>query len=322
MKESINNTSPAEQSPWAMRALAVPMTPTTTKTAPTAQEQIQILPLNMLATFEGHPFKVIQDDNFQKLVESVKENGVLIPAVARPKGDSYELISGHRRKAACQTLGLEVMPVIVREMTNEQAVVSMVDSNVQRENILPSEKAFAYKMKWDAIKKQGKRTDLTSTQVGQKSWSVNQVAEKVGDSRNQIQRYIRLAELIPQLLNLVDDKLIALNPAVEISYLPKKEQEELLSTMQSEDRTPSLSQCQRMRKLSAEGRLDMDAIFTVMTEEKGNQKEQVKFGIDDLRQFFPKDYDPQRMQQTIIKLLEEWQRKRQRQREEQSRDAR
>ncbi|MCL2695908.1 MAG: chromosome partitioning protein ParB, partial [Clostridiales bacterium] len=172
------------------------------------------------------------------------------------------------------------------------------------------------------IKKQGKRTDLTSTQVGQKSWSVNQVAEKVGDSRNQIQRYIRLMELIPPLLNLVDEKLIAFNPAVEISYLPKKEQEALLTTMQSEDRTPSLSQCQRLRKLSAEGRLDMDAIFTIMTEEKGNQKEQVKFGIDDLRQFFPKDYDPQRMQKTIIKLLEEWQRKRQRQREEQSRGAR
>jgi ParB family chromosome partitioning protein len=235
------------------------MSPTTNGTAtkkreeqPTMQEQIQNLPLNKLTAFENHPFRVTQDEEFQKLVESIRENGVLIPAIARPKGDGFELIAGHRRKFACQILGVETMPVLVRDLTQEQAIIAMVDSNVQRENILPSEKAFAYKMKLEALNRQGKRSDLTSTPMVSKLRTNEKVGQDGGDSREQVRRYIRLTELIPQLLQLVDDGKIAFRPAVELSYLPKEEQTLLLSAMEAEQSTPSLSQAQRLKALSTE----------------------------------------------------------------------
>jgi len=270
-------------------------------------EQIQNIAPQKLAAFKDHPFQVRQDEDFQKLVDSIKENGVLIPAIARPKGDSYELIAGHRRKLAATIAGLETIPVLVREMTDEQAVIAMVDSNVQRENILPSEKAFAYKMKLEAIKKQGKRSDLTSTQVGQKSWSVNLVAENTGESRNQIQRYIRLTELIPQLLQMVDEKKIAFNPAVELSYLPKKEQELLLSAMEAEQSTPSLSQAQRLKTLSADGKLTEDSIMEVMQEQKANQKEQVRIPYNKVKAIVKKEMPPKELEDFILKAVTRYQ---------------
>lgn len=283
------------------------------------KEQIQHLPLSKLATFENHPFRVAQDEDFQKLVESVKENGVLIPAIARPKGDGYELIAGHRRKLAAAIAGLDTIPVLVRNLSNEQAVIAMVDSNVQRENILPSEKAFAYKMKLDAIKRQGKRTDLTSRQVGEK-WSISLVSKDSNESERQIQRYIRLTELIPQLLQMVDEKRIAFNPAVELSYLPEEQQVFLLSAMEAEQATPSLSQAQKLKALSNDGTLDEAAILAVMQEQKANQKEQVRIPYDKVKAIIRKDLNPKEMEEFILKAVADYQKKLIRQ--QQNRDAR
>jgi ParB family chromosome partitioning protein len=271
------------------------------------QEHIQNINVTALKDFKDYPYQVRQDDDFQKLVDSIRENGVLIPAVARPKGDGYELIAGHRRKFACQILGIETIPVLVRELTNEQAVIAMVDSNVQRENILPSEKAFAYKMKLEAVKKQGKRSDLTSAQVGQKSWSVNKVAENAGESRNQIQRYVRLTELIPQLLQFVDDGKIAFRPAVELSYLPQEQQAMLLSAMEAEQSTPSLAQAQKFKTMSGEGTLTEDAMMEVMREQKPNQVEQVKIPYDRVRKLVKKDLPPKELEDFILKAVERYQ---------------
>ena len=286
-------------------------------------EQIQNLPLNKLAAFENHPFKVEQDADFQKLVESIRENGVLIPAVARPKGDGYELIAGHRRKFACQILGIETMPVLVRDMTNEQAIVAMVDSNVQRENVRPSEKAFAYKMKLDALNRQlGRPTEKEGQVVphysGKRSTAI--IGENSGESYKQVQRYIRLTELIPPLLQMVDDKRIAFNPAVELSYLPKEQQSRLLSVMEAEQATPSLSQAQKLKTLCVEEPLDEPTITEVMREPKANQKELVRIPYDRVRGILKRDMPLNEMTDLILKAVEDYQRKLVRQRE--YRDAR
>jgi ParB family chromosome partitioning protein len=265
-------------------------------------EQIQNLPLNKLAAFENHPFRVVQDADFQKLVDSIRENGVLIPAVARPKGGGFELIAGHRRKFACQILGIEAMPVLVREFTNEQAVIAMVDSNVQRENILPSEKAFAYKMKLEAVKK-------TGAQLGHNEKSRDLLAKNSDDSREQIRRYIRLTELTPQLLQMVDEKKIAFGPAVELSYLPKEEQQILLSAMEAEQGTPSLAQAQRLKTLSADKMLTEDSVTQVMREQKANQKEQLKIPYDRVREIIKKDMPPKEMEDFILKAIADYQKK-------------
>ena len=276
------------------------------------QEQIQDLPLSKLEAFENHPFRVAQDADFQKLVDSIKENGVLIPAIARPKGDGYELISGHRRKLAAAIAGLDTIPVLVRELTNEQAVIAMVDSNVQRENILPSEKAFAYKMKLEAIKRQLGRPAEKEGQVvphysGKRSTAV--IGEISGDSYKQVQRYIRLTELIPQLLQMVDEKRIAFNPAVELSYLPKEQQTILLSAMEAEQSTPSLSQAQKLKALSADGKLDEAAIQEIMTEQKANQREQVKIPYDKVKALIKKDLPPKELEDFILKAVADYQKK-------------
>ncbi|MCL2013520.1 MAG: ParB/RepB/Spo0J family partition protein [Oscillospiraceae bacterium] len=269
-------------------------------------EKIISLPLNKLAAFENHPFQVKQDEDFQKLVDSIKENGILIPAVARPIGDGYELIAGHRRKFACQILGIEAMPVLVRELTNEQAVIAMVDSNVQRENILPSEKAFAYKMKLEAIKKQGKRTDLTSVPVGQKL-ARSVIAKENGESQSQIQRYVRLTELIPELLQLIDDGKIAFRPAVELSYLSKEQQTLLLLAMEAEQSTPSLSQAQKLKAMSAEGALTEDSMMEVMREPKANQKEQVRIPYDKIKAITKKDMLPKELEDFVLEAVKRYQ---------------
>jgi len=282
------------------------------------KERVENLPLDVLRPFENHPFKVTQDEDFAKLVESIKENGVLIPAIARPKGDGYELIAGHRRKLAARLAGLETMPVLVREMSNEQAVIFMVDSNVQREHILPSEKAFAYKMKLDALNRQGQRSDLTSRPVGEKL-SVDKMSDKTEDSSRQIHRYIRLTELIPQLLQLVDDGKIAFRPAVEISYLTKKQQTSLLSLMEAEQATPSLSQAQRLKALSGEGKLNDSTMLDVMRERKPNQKEQVRIPYDKVRAIIKRDMPTKELEVFILKAVEYYQKKLMRQK---NRDAR
>lgn len=279
------------------------------------REKVMDLPLTELSAFNGHPFRVAQDEELKRLIESIKDYGVLSPAIARPKADGgYELISGHRRKAACEALGLDKLPVIVRDMTDDEAVIIMVDTNIQRENLLPSEKAFAFKMKLEALKRQGARTDLTSMQVAKKL-SVEKVGDEAGESKDQIRRYIRLTELIQPILKMVDDKKIAFNPAVEISYLIEKEQRQLYEIMQSELSTPLLSQAQRMKKLSAEKKLTDAEIFHMLTEEKGNQKEQIRFEKDSFQRYFPKGYTQKQMEDTIKKLLDAWHRKDQRKRD-------
>ena len=278
------------------------------------------LPINKLTAFEQHPFKVQQDEDFQKLVDSIKENGILIPAVARTKGDGYELIAGHRRKFACQILGIQEMPVLVRDLSNEQAVIAMVDSNVQRENILPSEKAFAYKMKLEAIKRLPGRPKNNSSQVGTNFRADALVASSTGESRNQVQRYIRLTELTPQLLQMVDEKRIAFNPAVELSYLPKEQQTLLLSAMEAEQATPSLSQAQKLKALSNDGVLDEAAILAVMQEQKANQKEQVRIPYDKVKAIIRMDLNPKEMEEFILKAVVDYQKKLIRQ--QQNRDAR
>lgn len=286
------------------------------KKSPT-NEQIVELPLSELHPFKNHPFKVKDDDAMMETADSIRQYGVLVPAIARPCPEGgYEIIAGHRRHRASELAEKETMPVIVRSLDDDAATIIMVDSNLQREGLLPSERAYAYKMKLEAIKHQGVRTDLTSPQVGQKSgWAVNQVASDAGASKSQVQRYIRLTELIPPLLDMVDEKKIAFNPAYELSFLTKEEQAQLVETMDYEQATPSLSQAQRMKKLSQIGKLTEDEILKIMSEEKKGDLDKVTFTSDTLRKYFPRSYTPKKMEETIIKLLEQWQRKRQQQHE-------
>lgn len=275
-------------------------------------ERVQNIPLNELHPFKDHPFKVQNNEEMERMIESIRKVGAITPALARPLPDGgYELISGHRRLAACQVLGIETMPVIIREMSDDEAVIAMVDANLQRETILPSEKAFAYKMKLEAIKHQG----VASAQVGQKLLSVEIVADDAGESRNQIKRYIRLTYLIPELLSMVDENKIAFNPAVEISYLEQSEQRVLLDAMELNDCTPSHAQSIRLKKLSQEGMLDDQLIYAVMSEEKPNQQEQIKFKREDLKKYFPAGYTDEQMRRDIIKGLELLKRQRERNRD-------
>ena len=279
-------------------------------------EKIQEIPLSELHPFRNHPFKVKDDEAMMETADSIKQYGVLVPAIARPDPEGgYELVAGHRRHRASELADKETMPVIVRDLDDDAATIIMVDSNLQRESLLPSERAFAYKMKLDAMKHQGERVDLTSSQVGTKLRADEILAQQAGSSRNQIQRYIRLTELIPELLDMVDEKKIALNPAYELSFLKKEEQVDLLDAMDSEQATPSLSQAQRLKKYSQEGHLTLDMMRVIMGEEKKSDLDRVTFTSDTLRKYFPKSYTPQRMQETIIKLLEAWQKKRQRDQE-------
>lgn len=273
--------------------------------------KVQSIALSQIDGFEDHPFKIKDDEEMKRLVESIRDYGVLIPGLARPKEDGrYELISGHRRKAACEVLGIETLPVIVREMSREEAVIAMVDSNVQREHVLPSEKAFAYRMKLEAIKRSPGRPKVNSAQVGPNLWSANIIAKDAGDSTNQVKRYIRLTELIPDLLQMVDERIIEFNPAVEISYLKPDEQAYLLETIRSEDCTPSLSQAQRLKKISQDGLFTKDTVSDILAEEKPNQKEQLRFPVERLRRYFPRDYTPKQMEDTVERLLADWQKKR------------
>ena len=275
------------------------------------QERVQEIPLSELHPFKGHPFKVLDDDAMQKTVESITQFGVMTPAIARPRPEGgYELIAGHRRHHASELAGKETMPVIVRDMDDDAATILMVDSNLQRETHLPSERAFAYKMKLEAIKHQGQRTDLTSCQIGTKLRADEQLAEGTGDSARTVQRYIRLTELIPELLDMVDEKKIAFNPAVELSYLKKEEQKDFLEAMDYAQATPSLSQAQRLKKFSQEGKCSLDAMCAIMSEEKKTELDKVTIKNDVLRKYFPKSYTPKQMEDTIIKLLEQWQKKR------------
>lgn len=280
------------------------------------KDTIKEIPLDELHPFPDHPFGVRDDEVMEQTVESIKEYGVLVPAIARPREDGgYEIIAGHRRKHACEIAGLKTMPVIVRDVDRNAATIIMVDSNLQRENILPSERAKAYKMKLDAIKRQGARHDLTCTQVGHKSngtKSIQKVADEAGESRTQVQRYIRLNELQPELQQLVDEGKIGMTPAVEISYLKPDEQKLLIETIDSEQATPSFSQAQRMRRLSQEGKLNDDAVLDIMMEQKKPENWDLKLPMDKIRKYFPRSYTPQRMEETIIKLLEMWMKKRQR----------
>ena len=282
-------------------------------------EKIQEIPLSELHPFRKHPFKVKDDESMMETADSVRQYGVLVPAIARPDPEGgYELVAGHRRHRASELAEKETMPVIVRDLDDDAATIIMVDSNLQRESLLPSERAFAYKMKLEAMRHQGERMDLTSAQVGRKlagKESREILAEQVGQSRNQISRYIRLTELIPELLDMVDEKKIAFNPAYELSFLKKEEQVQLLDAMDSEQATPSLSQAQRLKKFSQEGHLSIDVMRAIMGEEKKSDLDKVTFTSDTLRKYFPKSYTPQRMQETIIKLLEQWQKKRQQQHE-------
>ena len=281
------------------------------------REKIVEIPLSELHPFKGHPFKVKDDEAMMETADSIKQYGVLVPAIARPDPEGgYELVAGHRRHRASELADKETMPVIVRDLDDDAATIIMVDSNLQRESLLPSERAFAYKMKLEAVKHQGARTDLTSRQVGEKSQtSIQKVADQAGESQRQVQRYIRLTELIPELMDMVDEKKIALNPAYELSFLKKEEQVDLLDAMDSEQATPSLSQAQRLKKYSQEGHLTLDMMRVIMGEEKKSDLDRVTFTSDTLRKYFPKSYTPQRMQETIIKLLEAWQKKRQRDQE-------
>ena len=275
------------------------------------QERVQEIPLSELHPFEGHPFKVVDDEAMMKTAESVRDFGVMTPAIVRPDPNGgYEIISGHRRHRASELAGKETMPVIVRDLDDDAAIILMVDANLQRETILPSERAFAYKMKLDALKHQGARTDLTSAQVGRKLETADIVAEEAGESRNQVRRYIRLTELIPELLSMVDEKKIAFNPAVELSYLKPEEQNDFLEAMDYAQTTPSLSQAQRLKKFSQEGKCSLDAMCAIMSEEKKGELDRVTIKNDVLRKYFPKSYTPKQMEEKIIQLLEQWQKKR------------
>ena len=275
-------------------------------------ERVKSIPLDELHPFKNHPFKILNNEEMERMIESIRKVGTITPALARPLPDGgYELISGHRRLAACQVLGIETMPVIVREMSDDEAVIAMVDANLQRETILPSEKAFAYKMKLEAIKHQG----VTSRQVGEKLLSVTQVSKDSDDSERQIQRYIRLTYLIPELLSMVDDNKIAFNPAVEISYLDREEQLTLLDAINMNDCTPSHAQSIRLKKMSQDGLLTADAIYAILSEEKPNQKEQIKLPRDELRKYFPQNYSDEQIKRDILKGLELLKRQRERNRD-------
>ena len=275
-------------------------------------ERVKSIPLDKLHPFKNHPFKILNNEEMERMIESIRKVGTITPALARPLPDSgYELISGHRRLAACQVLGIETMPVIVREMSDDEAVIAMVDANLQRETILPSEKAFAYKMKLEAVKHQG----VTSRQVGEKLLSVTQVSRDSDDSERQIQRYIRLTYLIPELLSMVDDNKIAFNPAVEISFLDREEQLTLLDAINMNDCTPSHAQSIRLKKMSQDGLLTADAIYAILSEEKPNQREQIKLPRDELRKYFPQNYSDEQIKRDILKGLELLKRQRERNRD-------
>ncbi|MCD8336091.1 MAG: ParB/RepB/Spo0J family partition protein [Lachnospiraceae bacterium] len=281
------------------------------------RERVQEIAISELHPFKDHPFKVLDDEKMMETVESVQQYGVLVPIIARssPEG-GYEIVSGHRRHRACELAGKETMPVIVRELDDDEAILLMVDSNLQRETILPSERAFAFKMKLDAIKHQGTRSDLTSTQVAQKL-SVQKVGDEAGVSKDTVRRFIRLTELIPPLLDMVDEKKIAFNPAYELSFLKPEEQQMLIETMDYEQATPSLSQAQRLKQFSQDGRLTEDSMLAIMSEEKKPVQDRVMFTSDVLRKYFPKDYTPRKMEETIIQLLEQWKQRWQMQQEQQ-----
>ena len=270
------------------------------------REKVQEIPLEELHPFAHHPFKVLDDDRMKDTADSIREYGVLVPAIARPRPDGgYELIAGHRRKRGCELAGLKTMPVIVRELDDDAAIIIMIDSNIQRENILPSERAFAYQMKLEALKHQGLRTDLTSTQVAQKL-SAKRVGDEAGVSKDQVRRFIRLTNLIPALLDMVDNKKIAFNPAVELSYLTQEEQDKLVDTIESEQSTPSLSQAQRLKKFSQEGKLTEESMLAIMSEEKKPEIGKVTLGTDTLRKYFPTNWTPKQMEDQILKLLNNW----------------
>ena len=281
------------------------------------REQVQQIPIDALHPFINHPFKVLDDEAMIRTVESIAQYGVLAPLIARPRpdGDGYEIISGHRRQYAAKLAGLDTLPVIVRNMDDNAAVLLMVDSNLQREHILPSERAFAYKMKLEALKNQGARSDLTSDQVGQKLWSVEQVANDAGESKTQIQRFIRLTSLIPELLDMVDEKKIAFNPAVELSYLDESQQRDFLEAMEDTQNAPSLSQAQQLKKMAQQGDFSYEKAFDVMGQEKKSEKDTVTIKNETLRKYFPRSYTPKQMEEKIIQLLDAWQKKQQRRNE-------
>ena len=278
------------------------------------REQVQQIPIDALHPFTNHPFKVLDDEAMTRTVESIAQYGVLAPLIARPRpdGDGYEIISGHRRQYAAKLAGLETLPVIVRNMDDDAAVLLMVDSNLQRETILPSERAFAYKMKLEALKNQGARSDLTSDQVGQKLWSVEQVASDAGESKTQIQRFIRLTNLIPELLDMVDEKKISFNPAVELSYLDESQQREFLEAMDGTQNAPSVSQAQQLKKMAQCGEFTYEKAFDILGQEKKSEQDTVTIKNDILRKYFPRSYTPRQMEEKIIQLLDAWQKKRQR----------
>ena len=280
------------------------------------REQVQQIPIDALHPFANHPFKVLDDEAMTRTVESIAQYGVLAPLIARPRPEGgYEIISGHRRQYAAKLAGLDTLPVIVRQMSDDAAVILMVDSNLQRERILPSERAFAYKMKLEAIKNQGARSDLTSDQVGQKLWSVEQVASDAGESKTQIQRFIRLTNLVPELLDMVDEKKIAFNPAVELSYLDESQQRDFLEAMEDTQNAPSLSQAQQLKKMAQQGEFSYEKAFDVMGQEKKSEKDTVTIKNETLRKYFPRSYTPKQMEEKIIQLLDAWQKKQQRRNE-------
>ena len=281
------------------------------------REQVQQIPIDDLHPFTNHPFKVLDDEAMTRTVESIAQYGVLAPLIARPRleGDGYEIISGHRRQYAAKLAGLDTLPVIVRQMSDDAAVILMVDSNLQREHILPSERAFAYKMKLDALKNQGARSDLTSSQIGTKLRADEKVAQDSGESRNQIQRFIRLTNLIPELLDMVDEKKIAFNPAVELSYLDESQQRDFLEAMEDTQNAPSLSQAQQLKKMAQQGEFSYEKAFDVMGQEKKSEKDTVTIKNETLRKYFPRSYTPTQMEEKIIQLLDAWQKKQQRRNE-------
>ncbi len=281
-----------------------------------AREKVVEIALSELHPFPEHPFQVREDEAMKETVESVKEYGVLSPAIVRPREDGgYEIVAGHRRKHACELAGLETMPCLIRDIDRDMGIIMMVDSNIQRENILPSEKAQAYKLKMEALKRQGARTDLTSSQVGTKLRADEQIAQEAGTSRNQVQRYIRLTELVPELQKMVDENKMGMTPAVELSYLKPEEQALLLETIESEQATPSLAQAQRIKKLSQSGELNEDTMLGIMSEQKTPETYKLTFSSETLHKYFPKTYTPKQMEETILKLLDQWLRKRQRSQE-------
>ena len=288
------------------------------------REQVQQIPIDALHPFTNHPFKVLDDEAMTRTVESIAQYGVLAPLIARPRpdGDGYEIISGHRRQYAAKLAGLDTLPVIVRQMSDDAAVILMVDSNLQREHILPSERAFAYKMKLDAIKNQGARSDLTSSQVGTKLRADEKVAKDSGESRNQVQRFVRLTNLVPELLDMVDEKKISFNPAVELSYLDEKQQQDFLEAMDASQNAPSLSQAIRIKKLAQQGEFDYDAVYDIMNEEKKSELDTVTIKNETLRKYFPRNYTPRQMENIIIKLLDQWQLKKQQAKQKKQEEAR